>query len=278
VDHVETTTDRLEAILQSVPIFSQLDKRDLKKLAGLCVPKTFAEGETIVEEGAIGLGLYVITSGRSEIFKGRGDERVSLGTSEEGSIIGEIALIDGQLRPESVVAQTPTECLLLTRDSFTTLIKEEPEIAWCIVPGLAERVRQLQKRAMRAEELLRQRPSSTSNESDPEENEMSPKNGEAEEPDDQEASEASETLARMMRMPYGLMVGGLAGMTAMTKAAETFLVRLADETELADSDSLSDVVDKAPDGFVAASRKAVSDLENLPQQMVDGFRSIYKED
>jgi CRP/FNR family transcriptional regulator, cyclic AMP receptor protein len=277
MDDVETTTQRVEDILESVPIFSRLDKRGLKKLAGLCVPKTFGAGETILEEGGVALGLYIVTSGRAEVFQGRGDDKVSLGANEGGGVIGEIALIDGQPRTASVVAQTPTECLLLTRDRFATLIKEDPEIAWCIVPSLAEKVRELQARAIGAEERLRASKADPSNEPDYKESEMSAKKVEADKQDDDAASEASETLARMMRMPYGLMLGGLAGMTAMTKAAETFFVNLADETDLSDSDSLSDVAEKAPDGFVAASRKAMSDLESVPQQMVDGFRTIYKE-
>ena len=268
MNDVATTAERVKENLAAVPIFSRLNKRDLNKLAGLCVPKTFGEQEMIIEEGAIGLGLFVITSGRVDVFKGKGDDRVTLGTMEEGDVIGEIALIDDQPRSATAVAQTSTECLLLTRDSFQALIKKEPEIAWCIGPSLAERVRELHARAQGAEDRLRHGEAKSD---EPKTESESVKDDEA------EASEAWETTARMMRMPYGLMLGGLAGMTAMSKLWETFFVQLADETDLQDSDSLSDVIDKAPDVFVAASRGAISELENVPQDMVDGFRKIYQD-
>jgi CRP-like cAMP-binding protein len=277
---VATTTERVEEILARVPIFSRLNKRDLKKLAALCVPKSFGRQELVIEEGATGLGLFVITSGRVEVFKGSGESKVALGAMEEGEVLGEIALIDDRPRSASALAVTPTECLLLTRDSFETLVKKDPEIAWCIVPSLAERVRELHARAVEAEERLRgEKPGKKKSGSGAKQAATK----DAEEPSDEseeddESSEAWETMAQMMRMPYGLMVGGLTGMTAMVKAWETFFSKLADETDLRDSDSFSDVMDKAPDGFVTASREAVSELEKVPQDMVDSFRDIYKDD
>ncbi len=280
---VATPNERVEEILAAVPIFSRLNKRDLKKLAKLCVPKTFGEGESIIQEGATGLGLFVITSGRAEVFKGKGEDKVVLGAMEAGEVLGEIALIDDQPRSASAVAATATECLLLTRDSFETLVKTEPEIAWCIVPSLAERVRELHARALAAEERFRlsDSKSKTKKRAAPVdvEDASAPADTESadEEDDDDLSSEAWETMARMMRMPYGMMVGGLTGMTAMAKLGETFFRKLADETELRDSDTFSDVMDKAPDGFVAASREALSEMEKMPQDMVDSFRDIYKD-
>jgi CRP-like cAMP-binding protein len=272
---VATTSKGVEEILAGVPIFSRLNKRDLKKLAKLCVPKAFEAQETILEEGATGLGLFVLTSGRAEVFKGKGADRVVLGAMEEGDVLGEIALIDDQPRSASAVAQTPTECLLLTRDSFETLVKTEPEIAWCIVPSLAERVRELHARALAAEGRFRsgepegpaKQQAATSDDS----------KTESEDDDDEDSTEAWETMARMMRMPYGMMVGGFAGMTSMAKVWEAFFRKLADETELRDSDDFSEIMNKAPDGFVTATREALSEIEKMPQDMVDGFRDIYKD-
>jgi CRP-like cAMP-binding protein len=264
-----TTAEGVEEALAKVPIFSRLNRRDLKKLAKLCVRKTFEEQETVIQEGATGLGLFVVTSGRIEVFKGQGDDKVVLGAMEEGDVIGEVALIDDQPRSASGVAVTYTECLLLTRDSFGELIKQEPEIAWCIVPSLGERVRELHANLLEAEDRLRRGQS---------ESDAPAPDSKSSDDDEEEDSEVWETMARATRMPYGLMLGGLAGVTAMAKTWETFFSKLAEETDLRDSDSLSDVMEKAPDGFVAASREALSELENAPQDMVDSFRKVYKEE
>jgi len=263
--------ENVDEVLAKVHIFNRLNKRDLRKLAKLCVPKSFAKGDTVVEEGATGLGLFVITSGSVEVFKGKDSDRTELGTMESGDILGEIALIDDQPRSASAVALAPTECLLLTRDSFDTLVKKEPEIAWCIVPNLAERIRELHDRANKAEERLDAKETEVS---DKEEKTTST---EATEEESDTASDLSEAVMQMTRLQYGLMMGGVKGMTGMVKVWETLLSSFADETELSGSDDVTDVFERIPDGMVSASREAISELEDLPQEMVDSFRRIYKE-
>jgi CRP-like cAMP-binding protein len=278
------TGERIEEILAGVPIFARLESRDVKRLAKLCVPRVFDAGETVIEEGAMGLGMFVITSGRVEVFKKAESGSVSLGAMEEGDVLGEIALIDDQPRSASAVAKTRTECLLLTRDSFETLVKKEPEVAWCVVPVLAERIRELHERAVAAEERLREAESAAAagGSATPEPERASGTAGSADsetkDNDDEETSEMQDALAKALRMQYGIMLGGMTGMTGMARMAETFLKKLADESEIADTEDLSDLLEKAPDSFAAASRKAVSDLEDLPQEMVDSFRSVYKDD
>ena len=279
------TGERIEEILAGVPIFARLESRDLKRLAKLCVPRVFDAGETVIEEGAMGLGMFVITSGRVDVFKQAESGSIALGAMEEGDVLGEIALIDDQPRSASAVAKTKTECLLLTRDSFETLVKKEPDVAWCVVPVLAERIRELHERAVAAEGRLRvAETAAASGRSATSGNEKSSGtrgdtvDSDTEDNDDEETSEMQDALAKAFRMQYGIMLGGMTGMTGMARMAETFLRKLADESEIADTEDLSDVLEKAPDSFAAASRKAISDLEDLPQEMVDSFRSVYKDD
>lgn len=59
-----------EELLAGVPIFAELERRDIRKLAALCLPKDFPAGTNVVEEGAAGLRMYVITGGRAEICTG----------------------------------------------------------------------------------------------------------------------------------------------------------------------------------------------------------------
>ena len=133
----------VEEALARVPLFSHLVPRDLKKLARLCVPRSFVAGDRIIEEGSTALGMYVLIAGEIEVFKSEGKDRVVLGRMGRGDVLGEIALIDDRPRSASAVALEATECLLLTKDSFDLLVKKEPDIAWCIVPNLAERIREI---------------------------------------------------------------------------------------------------------------------------------------
>lgn len=273
------SSDRIEEILAAVPIFARLQRRDIRRLAKLCVPRSFDAGDTVIEEGAMGLGMFVITSGRVEVFKQGPSGEVALGAMEEGDVLGEIALIDDQPRSASAVAKTRTECLLLTRDSFETLVKKEPDVAWCVVPVLAERIRELHERAVDAEDRLRaaeaEKAPPAAAASAPEA-ESAADSGTTTADDDEEVSDMQDAVNKMMRMQYGIMLGGMTGVTGMAKLAETFFRELANESDLADTEDFSDLMEKAPDSFASASRKVISDLEELPQEMVDSFRSVYK--
>ena len=282
------TGERIEEILSSVPIFSRLEARDIKRLAKLCVPRAFTAGDTVIEEGAMGLGMFVMISGRVGVFKQSASGKVALGHMEEGDVLGEIALIDDQPRSASAVAVTDTECLLLTRDSFETLVKKEPDVAWCIVPVLADRIRELHERAVDAESRL-QRESAVAGETESRrktaarddsghEKRADAAGSTEKDREEDESSDWEDAMARMFRMQYGLMLGGMTGMTGMARLWESFFRKLADETEIGDTNQFSDLMDKAPDGFVAAGREALSELEDLPQEMVDSFRRVFKEE
>ena len=47
-----------EKFLAKAPLFARLDARGLRRLAELCVPRTYQVGEEIVSEGSTGLGLF----------------------------------------------------------------------------------------------------------------------------------------------------------------------------------------------------------------------------
>lgn len=91
-------------------------------------------------------------------------------------------------------------------------------------------------------------------------------------------SDVMETATKAMRMQYGIVLGGVRGMVGMAKLSETFLKRLAEETKLSDNDDISDILEKTPNGCVEASRKVISDLRDLPQEMMDSYRSVCKDE
>jgi CRP-like cAMP-binding protein len=127
--------------LSKVALFSKLDDRQLEKLADLSVPKHFPKDTVIIKEGSVGLGMYIITSGKVEIYKGSGDTRTTLAVLEGGTIVGEMALMNDHYRSATVWALEPTECLLVTRDAFQTAIRDVPEVALSVMAVLADRER-----------------------------------------------------------------------------------------------------------------------------------------
>lgn len=132
-----------EDLLKKVPIFSDLGKRDLERLAKLMVPRKVGTGETIIKEHDQAAGFFIVSSGKVEAVRGMGTEHEQkLATFGPGDFFGEMALFEGFPRSASVRAVEDTECLAMTRWDFMAEMKNHPEIAVGMLPVLVRRLRE----------------------------------------------------------------------------------------------------------------------------------------
>ncbi len=60
--------ERIER-LAHVPLFSELSRRELKHLARVAIQREFPAGTTIVTQGEMGIGLYLIVTGRAVVWQ-----------------------------------------------------------------------------------------------------------------------------------------------------------------------------------------------------------------
>lgn len=131
-----------EDTLAKVPLFSQLSRKDLKRLARGTVSRRFSKGDVIVKEGDQAIAFYMISSGRAEVVKGKqGSKPRVLNKLGPGEFFGEMALLDGYLRSASVRALEDTECLVLSRWDFLAELRSSPSIAVQMLPILSRRLR-----------------------------------------------------------------------------------------------------------------------------------------
>jgi CRP-like cAMP-binding protein len=128
-------------VLGKVPLFSDVPARHVRKIAGLGSVARYDANTPIVTAGDPGEAFYVILSGRAKVQRGRGRAVAQLGP---GSYFGEMALIDGARRSATIVAETETTCLMLTRKRFAKLLRGEPSVALALLGTLAARVRELE--------------------------------------------------------------------------------------------------------------------------------------
>ncbi len=136
-----------EEILQNVPIFSELGRRDLGRLGKLMVPRTVKAGEVIIKEGDQPAGFFVINSGKVEVVQGVDSSSPQrLAELGPGDFFGEMALFEGFPRNATVRAVDDTECLAMTRWDFTAEMKNHPEIAVGMVTVLVRRLREVESK------------------------------------------------------------------------------------------------------------------------------------
>jgi CRP-like cAMP-binding protein len=126
--------------LRTVPLFEGLDDSELTRLADRFQERTFAEGETVVEEGATGTSFFVIGEGNASVSVG-GDIRATLGP---GDFFGEMAILDDGVRSASITAATDLRSYFLTPWEFRPFIEEHPQVAFKLLGTLARRLREAQ--------------------------------------------------------------------------------------------------------------------------------------
>jgi CRP/FNR family cyclic AMP-dependent transcriptional regulator len=111
--------------LRRLPLFGELDHHDLSTIAHHVREATAAEGEVMIEEGAIPYELLVIEEGTAEITR---DGR-SVGTIGPGEVVGEIGLLRQQRRTATVRATSPLRAVAVAADDLAVIEAEMPEIA-----------------------------------------------------------------------------------------------------------------------------------------------------
>lgn len=91
---------------------------------------THAAGETIFREGSKATNCYVITHGKVRIYKkASGGESIPLGFVKPGEFLGEMAMLSGERRSASAVADTKIKAIVIDHAEFVVLLKEQHPFA-----------------------------------------------------------------------------------------------------------------------------------------------------
>ena len=135
-------TDVLAEELGAFTLFSDLSFQEARTLAGVVQCFAGSPGQCLFEEGAPGLFLALILSGKVEIDKARGDAQRIVGFAGLGKAVGEMALIDGETRSASCTMIEDTQLAVLQRTAYEQLAKAHPALALKLMTRLAKQVSQ----------------------------------------------------------------------------------------------------------------------------------------
>ncbi|MEX2211079.1 MAG: cyclic nucleotide-binding domain-containing protein [Gaiellaceae bacterium] len=123
-------------LLKKVPLFADVERRDLKDIANTMKERRFSAGQVIATEGQSGVGFFVIEEGEASV-EVDGKEVARLGP---GDYFGEIALIAEAARTATVTAESDISALGLTSWEFRPLVETNASIAWKLLEALAKRL------------------------------------------------------------------------------------------------------------------------------------------
>lgn len=134
-------------LLQRVPLFADLEKRELDALAKSFHDRTFKAGAEVATSGSGGVGFFVIGEGEATVMV---DGR-EVGKLKPGDYFGEVALIDDDHeRSATVTADTDLVTYGLTVWEFRPIVESHPKVAWKLLQSLAGKLREAEARASAA--------------------------------------------------------------------------------------------------------------------------------
>jgi CRP/FNR family transcriptional regulator, cyclic AMP receptor protein len=129
-------------LVKRVPLFSDLDNRELRQIAQSMKERTFRAGDTVTQEGRGGVGFFVIANGTAKVSVGGEQVR----TFGPGDYFGEIGLIADIDRTATITAESDLTCYGMTSWDFRPLVESNASIAWKMLQVMAQRLKEAEAR------------------------------------------------------------------------------------------------------------------------------------
>lgn len=144
------------AELRKCILFQELTDQELVTITQLMSTdaESYMPGEMICQQDAPGDSMYLVKSGKVQIYLPGDPENIILAELGGGKFFGEMSLLDKSPRSANVVALEQTEIFVLTRKHVAYLLEREPKIAAKVMIALARvlsaRIRVLNERIQSA--------------------------------------------------------------------------------------------------------------------------------
>ena len=134
----------ISTVLKQVPIFRDLNNREIKSLEKILHRRTYKDDEIIFSENEPGAGMYIIEEGK--VFIKVGKENKVLAALSNGDFFGEMALLLESPRTASAKASGPLKMLGFFQPDLFHLLETQPrtgnKILQRLAQMIAERLRQ----------------------------------------------------------------------------------------------------------------------------------------
>ena len=116
--------EKYENTLKKVEILKSIDPYELGQICDALKTQNFEKGETIIKQGDRGDVFYILDEGKAhaeKVFED-GNAPQNVKDYESGGYFGELALLKGEPRAATIIADTYCKCLSLDRMAFKRLL------------------------------------------------------------------------------------------------------------------------------------------------------------
>lgn len=126
----------LLAVLEKIPIFQDLSRRELEAAARILHRREYVPDEVIIRQDEPGLGMYIIKSGKAVVLMEPGN--IQLSVLGDGDFFGEVSLLDETPRSATVVARSHSVVFGFFQSDLFSLIERDPRFGVKIVIRVAK--------------------------------------------------------------------------------------------------------------------------------------------
>lgn len=132
----------LQVHLVSVPLFYDLNGTELSQIGAGSQFVSVPRGERLIQEGGAPDCLYVIVRGSLEVFReGREQNAEVIDFLNEGSCVGEMAVLLDQPRSASVRARRDSLLIQVDGQCFSRILPQNPHVTLRLARTLSERLK-----------------------------------------------------------------------------------------------------------------------------------------
>ena len=154
-DEQRSETLRLKReLLSKMPLFNQLDERELLHVLQVTEVVSFKGRETIIKEGEEGDSLFILLKGEAQVKKGKNE----LALLVPGDHFGEMALVRGEPRSADVISKGDSDLMVIRRAEFFEILRQEHQLAvkllWQFLGVLSNRFADTNQKLDKAKEML----------------------------------------------------------------------------------------------------------------------------
>ena len=135
----------IDNLLRTSPLFKRLDAAAHAELLQRFKRVGFAQGQTLIEQGQQGKGLFVIAAGDVQVTTTQDGQTTVLANLGPGNVLGEISLLHAQPTTATVTASSAVGTLFITREDFDTVVSAYPDVQTFLQNLSADRIQALKQ-------------------------------------------------------------------------------------------------------------------------------------
>jgi CRP/FNR family transcriptional regulator/CRP/FNR family cyclic AMP-dependent transcriptional regulator len=134
-------------LLRSVPLFSELEEKEIDILLKAAEKKKYRKNKVIFFEDEFGDVFFLIISGKIKVTKISLDgHEIILSILKEGDFFGEMSLLDNEPRSATAIALDDSELIVLKQENFLTILYENKILLRKLLSVLSQRLRKADKK------------------------------------------------------------------------------------------------------------------------------------